>query len=117
MTDALNPTPFTAESARDGSTVTLAVAGELDIATAMDVEQALPELEPGDRLILDLRRLEFLDSSGIRVVLALDLRARGEGWSLAVAREPGGPVARVLELCQVPARVLTVDDPAKIPAA
>jgi anti-sigma B factor antagonist len=103
--------PLSATVARDGTTVTMALAGELDLASYPRAADALVSIEPGGRLIVDLRELTFIDSSGIRLLMQLDVRARDEGWELVIALSPG-PVQRVLELCRMPERVMTVQDPA-----
>lgn len=105
--------PFAVDVSRLGSTTSIAPSGELDAATRPQLQAAIPELGPGDRLILDLRRLAFMDSSGIRVVMTLDVRSRAEGWGLAIIRSPGA-VQRVLDLCRVPERVRTVGDPVEL---
>jgi anti-anti-sigma factor len=61
--------------------------------------------------VLDLRGLGFMDSTGVRLVMALDLRSRAEGWTFVIVRG-AGVVAHVLELCRIAERVRTVDDPA-----
>ena len=51
-----------------------ALSGEVDLAAAEAVEERIRTTladEP-DVLVLDLRAVEFLDSSGLRVVLSLD---------------------------------------------
>jgi anti-sigma B factor antagonist len=48
-------------------TCRLTVRGELDLATAARLEQALAEA--GDDVLLDLRGLTFMDSTGVRVLL------------------------------------------------
>src|SRR6187200_2873223 len=57
------------------------LVGELDIASAETLERELETLEadsPGT-LVLDLRRVEFIDSTGLRAVIAADARARSAG--------------------------------------
>jgi anti-sigma B factor antagonist len=93
----------------EGPTATVAVTGELDIATTAALEEALAAVAPRERLVLDHRGLSFMDSTGVRVVMNLDLRSRAEGWTHAILRRSGA-VARVLDLCRVPDRVLTVGD-------
>lgn len=100
-------------ASQDGDTATVTVAGELDISSVESVEQALPEVEPGGRLVLDLRPLTFTDSSGLRLLMQLDLRARADGWMLAVVRE-AGTVADLLRLTRVADRVRVVDDPGEL---
>jgi anti-anti-sigma factor len=53
------------DSYRDGESRVLAFKGELDIATAATAERALT----GEVDVLDLSELEFMDSSGVKVLL------------------------------------------------
>lgn len=105
--------PFTVEVSKLGGTATVTVAGELDAATLVQFEAALPPVAQGGGIILDLRRLAFIDSSGIRVLMTLDVRARNEGWTLAIIQQPGA-VQRVLDVCRVHERIRTVGDPAAL---
>ncbi len=73
--------------------------GELDIATAPELEReisALLALDGGD-LALDLEPVTFIDSSGLRAVLVCSRRAREAGRRLLV-RPGNGQVSRVIEL-------------------
>jgi anti-anti-sigma factor len=65
------------------------VVGELDIATAPALEQALRSAELRARLVmLDLRELTFTDSCGVNVISAASDRARGAGRRLVLVRGP-----------------------------
>src|SRR5450432_2023644 len=65
------------------------VAGEVDIATAPDLERALLAAEArGRSVVLDLRALDFIDSSGVHVIIAAHHRARQRGRRLALVRGP-----------------------------
>ena len=78
-------------------TLTIGLDGELDIATAPALEQLLRELE-GDQsptVVLDLRHLSFIDSSGIRALLTAKRRIGGLGGHLVV-RHPARCVRRTL---------------------
>ena len=56
------------------------VSGELDVATAPELEAALDEALGYARLVLvDLSELSFLDSSGLHVILNASTRARAAG--------------------------------------
>jgi anti-sigma B factor antagonist len=67
----------------------LRVHGELDIATAGDLERAvLRPREPGERVILDLAGLRFMDSTGLRVLLRARTEARAGRWDLYVRNVP-----------------------------
>jgi anti-sigma B factor antagonist len=52
------------------------VQGEVDLATAPELEATLAEQRSGDRVVLDLTDCSFLDSSAIRVVLTSAERAQ-----------------------------------------
>lgn len=93
-----------------GTTAHVAVVGELDMLTAPQLEQALDAaLERGAaRVVLDLRGVEFLGSSGIAIVDGLDRRAREAGFAVVVIRGTPG-VQRVLEIAGLPDRMRFVD--------
>jgi anti-sigma B factor antagonist len=106
------PEPFSVTVAQHGARAVVAVRGELDLATAPELESALlPGLRDGGSALLDLRGLEFMDSTGVRVVVAAHHAAQEHGGSFALVRtEPGGPVARVLEISGLDAVLNLVDD-------
>jgi anti-sigma B factor antagonist len=97
---------------RDDGTVILGFAGELDIATAGAVEAAVDRARAGDleRLVLDLRELEFLDSTGIQAILRADLASREDPFELVVVRGPRA-VERLFSLLELHERLTVVDDP------
>jgi anti-sigma B factor antagonist len=103
--------PFGVEISDDGGSATIVVSGELDIATVEQLERSLQRVGPGGRLIMDVRGLTSIDSSGIRVLMSLDIRSRLDGWRFAIVSRPGA-VQKVLDPCRVSERVLMVDDPA-----
>jgi anti-sigma B factor antagonist len=80
---------------------TLRPTGELDIGTAHRLERALLEgREPGDRVVLDLADLEFIDSTGLRVIVhAVNAAERGR-WELRLRHGPRA-VRRVFEISGV----------------
>jgi anti-anti-sigma factor len=92
--------------------VTLALHGELDISSAPQVEQALSELEATNPpvLVIDLRNLEFMDSTGLRTVVSADARARDQGRRLAVVRGPD-PVDRIFSVTRLDERLQMIDEP------
>lgn len=99
------PTAFgelTVAVARDGDEHTVTVAGELDVATAERVEQALMEAEAGDAraIVLDLSGLTFMDSTGVRLLVNANTRARTDDCRLTLVRGPAA-VQRVMELSGV----------------
>ena len=88
------------------------LAGELDIASAPDLERELAaaEVDAPATLVLDLRRVEFIDSTGIRTLVAADERARSQGRRLAMVRGQNA-VARILAVTQLDQHLEIVDDP------
>ncbi len=80
--------------------------GELDIATEPLLEAQLRELHDVsvDHLVVDLRGLEFMDSTGLALLLRWTLSAEETGSRFSVI--PGSPaVHRVLEISGVNARL------------
>ena len=89
MTDTFQPPPFAVEGARSGTTATITILGELDIATTPQFQAALNALEPGyETLVVDLSRCSFFASSGISILLEEAHRARTEGFELIVIKAP-----------------------------
>jgi anti-sigma B factor antagonist len=82
--------------------VRVAVAGELDLANAGALQAQLDALRDHGftDVVLDLRELEFMDSSGVALILGEGRRARGAGqrFSLVAGRTA---VQRALRLCGV----------------
>jgi anti-anti-sigma factor len=101
---------FAVDVVRRGGAIHVVLEGELDLLALPRLEAALPRPAAGEVLIVDLRALDFMDSSGIHVLMTLDVAARDEGWSLVVVRG-SRDVHRVLELCHIPERVRIVDKP------
>jgi anti-anti-sigma factor len=96
------PPEFAVEAVEEaGGVQTLRPAGELDIGTAQKLERALLEgREPGDRVVLDLADLEFIDSTGLRVIVRAAEAARRAGWDLTL-RQGTPAVRRVFEISGV----------------
>ena len=95
---------LTLRSAREGDVHTISLSGELDLATADDVQRELERVEASDAgaIVLDLSGLMFMDSTGVRLLLTAQARSRADANRLTLLR--GGPaVQRVLELSGVDA--------------
>jgi anti-sigma B factor antagonist len=95
------PTPgqLQIQQTGDHRETVLALDGELDLATAPELERRLRAagLSSSGRLVIDLRRLRFMDSTGISLLIEAQQAASAGGWSLALRRGPA-QVQRVLEL-------------------
>lgn len=68
------------------------------------------EHQAGEDLVLDLREVGFLDTSGLRYVLEIVERADKDGFGVRLVRGPG-PVQRVFEVSGLEPRLPFVDDP------
>jgi len=93
------PEPFRCDVRRAEETTFVEVAGELDIDTADQVQERLAALREGGcpDVVLDLRPLTFMDSTGLRLVIEWDAAARADGFRFSVI--PGeGPVRRLFKL-------------------
>lgn len=108
-------TDFSVRVERNGDVTRLILAGELDLACARELETALVGAEEGrpSRLVLDLRDLRFMDSTGLRLFLSADDRARREERRLTIVRGPD-PVDRVFRIARLDTRLELIDDPAAI---
>jgi anti-sigma B factor antagonist len=83
----------------DRARVVVELRGDLDIAGAGAVREVLDDLHAAgwDTIVMDLRGLRFIDSTGLSLLLEADRAARRRGAVLAIV--DGSPaVARLLEL-------------------
>jgi anti-anti-sigma factor len=101
---------LTISSERDGDLHTVELEGELDLATAPGVEQELERVEATDAaaIILDLSGLTFIDSTGIRLVLAAARRSRADSNRLTLLRGTAA-VQRAFEISGVEALLSFAD--------
>jgi anti-anti-sigma factor len=85
--------------------------GELDLASSHDLNSELLAAEPSasGRVVLDLRRATFIDSSGLRAILTAHEQLESRGASLHVVKPP----PRVFDLFRLTGvdRVLSCVDP------
>ena len=100
--DLIGPGELTVRSQREGEIHTVRLAGELDLATAVDVERELERVEATDAasIVLDLSGLTFMDSTGVRLVVNAHTRSAAGGRRLALLRGQTA-VQRVMELSGV----------------
>jgi anti-anti-sigma factor len=87
---------------------TVVLAGEIDLATAPELQARLGSVAEGTNsdVMLDLAQLTFLDSTGLHAIATLYERLRTESRTLRVC-EPSPRVRRVLELSGM-ARLLEI---------
>jgi anti-anti-sigma factor len=90
--------PFDIAVQEDESSAQVRLSGEVDLAAVEAIETTLLPLEERYRtLILDLRGVTFLDSTGLRAIVSADARARKSGLDLKIVRGPE-PVQKILYL-------------------
>jgi anti-anti-sigma factor len=90
--------------------VEVVLTGELDISTFDQAERQVEEAEKTapTLLIIDLRSLQFVDSTGVRLVLLADQRAKEAGRRLAI-RLGDGPALRVFAALGLTSRFDVLD--------
>ncbi len=78
---------FNIETVSHADHVHLQVEGELDLATAPTLHEALVRAEAGDAslVVIDLTGTSFIDSTGLRTLLEADVRSRADGNRLRIA--------------------------------
>jgi anti-sigma B factor antagonist len=99
---------------RDGL-VHLALQGELDLSTVGKVQEELRRVEASAPpvVVLDLKKLTFLDSTGLRCLVTADERAREAGRRVVIVRGPD-PVQRVFSITRLEERLEMVDDASSV---
>lgn len=101
---------------RDGSrAVVIQVSGELDLASSPALEN---ELERGsgsaaEMVIVDLRELEFMDSTGLSVLVRAHQRTTDSGRQFGIVKGPP-QVQRLLDLTGVAERLTIADSPEEL---
>ena len=80
----------TTSISHQGNVAVLSVAGEIDLATAPALEDALAEVLAGDppALVVDLSEVLFLSSTGLRLLVATHEKVRGSAQFAVVADGP-----------------------------
>lgn len=72
---------------------TIRCTGELDLATASRLEEAIDQSSNAERVVIDCSKLAFIDSTGVRTILrAIDRLEKGSTqWKIV----PGDALRRV----------------------
>jgi anti-sigma B factor antagonist len=89
-------------SKTDNGTTVIEVAGTVDLYSAPDLRSSLLDAVPkaSDGVVVDLREVSYMDSSGV-AVLVEGLRSARSNDTRLVLREPSRPVMKVLELAKL----------------
>jgi anti-sigma B factor antagonist len=101
------------DTSRDGPVAVIAPTGELDLSGAAvlegEIDRLLGDPDVGT-IVLDMRGLDFMDSSGLRLVVVTDMRAREADRRFALVRG-GDTVHRVFEITRMSDRLDFLADP------
>jgi len=103
------PSDFLVDSRADGRATTLTVSGQLDLLSSPALERALSDTD-ADLIIVDLRGLEFMDSSGLHVLVQTHQRMHEAGRRLALVRASPN-VQRLFDLTGLSEALTIVDSP------
>jgi anti-anti-sigma factor len=103
------------EASEQNGVAHVLLSGELDLSTVEKVEHELTRLEAAGpaTVVLDLSRLTFLDSSGLRLIVSADQRARRDSRRFVVVRGPE-TVQRVFSITHLDEQIELVGDVAEI---
>jgi anti-anti-sigma factor len=108
---AFDPGGFSISTSEDGGRIVIVLRGELDLATAPELEQVVSDsLDARDEVVVDLRELEFMDSTGLRVLVHAHTRAQGEKRFIVVRPPAGAPIAKILAIAGVDSELDLVDE-------
>jgi anti-sigma B factor antagonist len=96
----------------EGERVVLRLDGELDLASVPTLEHAVAgaPLEHATEFVLDLRGLEFIDSTGLRALLLQEERSTERGQAFALVRGPE-QVQRLMNMTHVDEHLKIVASP------
>jgi anti-sigma B factor antagonist len=96
------PEAFSVRTEQHREAAVIVPTGELDLATAPALEDALRRAFGGDsaRVVLDLRELEFIDSSGLRTLLTARRQSEDAGTQFSLVAGHRG-LERTLEIAGV----------------
>jgi stage II sporulation protein AA (anti-sigma F factor antagonist) len=96
----LSPAPFKVRSEQDDGVFVVTVEGELDMNTATDLERELegPITAAQAPLLIDLSRCEFIDSTGIALIVRSWQALDGDGSERFALCGIGHQVKRVLDI-------------------
>jgi anti-sigma B factor antagonist len=106
---------FSVEMRNGDQAVLIGVSGELDLASSPALEAELERATSSDLelLVIDLRKLEFMDSTGLSVLVRAHQKATQNGKRFAIVKGPQ-QVQRLLSLTGVAERLTVVDEPEEL---
>jgi anti-sigma B factor antagonist len=92
-----NPGTFEMQVQNGDAGIVLRLSGEFDLACEEAFRDRAAQMPSGAEVLIDLRELTFIDSTGIRLIVELWQRSNNDGIDLAIL--PGPPdVQRVFQI-------------------
>ena len=106
---------FRVEVRNADATTVISVSGELDLASSPALEEELERVAQSDAqlVVVDLRGLEFMDSTGLSVLVRAHQRAEENGRRLGLVNG-SQQVQRLLTLTGVADRLTLTDVPEEL---
>jgi anti-sigma B factor antagonist len=110
------PPPFAIAVSRTGRRAVVALSGELDLSVEPELSATLDRVVTAGEsiVVLDLRELTFIDSTGIRALIEAHRRCATARCQLYLVSGPP-EVRSVLTLCGIEERFTLLHDPADAP--
>ena len=108
---------FNVETTEADNATHVKLSGDFDLSTAKRAEEAIEAAERSgtSTVVVDLRGLSFMDSTGLRVIVSADKRARRSNKRVVIVQGPAA-VRRVFEITRLDERLDIVDTPDEIDA-
>jgi anti-anti-sigma factor len=104
-----NPEELTIRHHVDGDALVIEVSGEIDLHTASELQRTVEQLSPFPHPVaLDLGGVGFIDSTGIRALLAINNRATETTGEALTIRNATDGTRRLLELTGID-KIVTLD--------
>jgi anti-anti-sigma factor len=106
------------ETSRAAGSACLAFFGELDVSCARRFGDILEKATADgvEDLVIDLRAVTFLDSTGLVLLIKADTLAREEGFHLHIVRSPTEIVRAVFEVSGIDTLLPLTDEPPPLPS-
>ena len=105
------PPKFTIHESRINGSVRLSLTGELDLGTTPVLEDRLTRLQATNSpVMLDLSRLDFIDSTGLHLLVRMVGDARIKRWQLRIEPDVSPQVKSLFRLVRLD-RFLAADEP------
>jgi anti-sigma B factor antagonist len=97
-----NPGELALQTVSQDGAVVVSLTGELDIRSSPELQDVLAAAQSGDArtVVVDLSGLQFIDSTGLRVLLRAKRHANDGGSELRVRNAPA-EVRRLLQIAGV----------------